>query len=129
VQERDDGHSNVIAVAGEIDLVTAPVLGAALTRALEPVGPGPVVVLDMSRVAYIAATGISTLIQANALASEHKRRLRLVVDRASPAVTRPLGATGTLDLIDTYDDLNNAADSGSRTSAGAPGQQHRPTLP
>jgi anti-anti-sigma factor len=129
MQERHDGHSNVIAVAGEIDLVTAPALGAALARALGPAGPGPVVVLDLSRVAYTTAIGISTLVQANALASEHNRRLRLVVNRARPGVTGPLAATGTHILIDTYDDLDNAIDSGSRTSTQAPGEPGRTPEP
>ena len=111
VHERDDGHWNVITIAGDIDLVTAPALAAVLARALAPPGPGPVVVVDLCRVAYIAAIGISTLIQANTLASEHKRRLRLVIDRARPTLIRPLAATGTLTLIDTYDDLNNAVNS------------------
>ena len=122
VQKRHDGRSTVIAVAGEIDIVTAPALGAALAQALEAVGPGPVVVLDLRRVAYIAAIGISTLVQADALASEQRRSLRLVVDRTRPGVTRPLAATGTHILIDTYDDFDNAVDSGIRTSGEAPGE-------
>jgi anti-sigma B factor antagonist len=104
----DNDRSVVVAVFGEIDLMTAPMLGAALTRALGAAGPGPVVVLDLTRVIYIGAVGISALVQANSLACQHNQRLRLVVDRACPAVTRPLAVTGTQVLIDTYGDLDSA---------------------
>jgi len=38
VHERDDGHWNVITIAGDIDLVTAPTLAAVLAWALAPPG-------------------------------------------------------------------------------------------
>jgi anti-sigma B factor antagonist len=113
VEEHGDDRAHVIAVAGEVDIVTAPTLRAALGRALASAGPRPVV-LDLSRVGYLASIGIAVLVHAHRLAQRRSRALRLVVDPACPAVTRPLGVTGVDALLDTYGDLASAVGSGGR---------------
>jgi anti-sigma B factor antagonist len=108
IEERRVGQACVVAVTGEIDLATTPLLRAALSAALEGAGPGPVVVLDLSGVVFIASIGLAAIVQAHRVASGHGRVLRLVVDRSRPAVTEPLAATGIRGLVDTYEDLDAA---------------------
>jgi anti-sigma B factor antagonist len=113
IEERRDDRACVVAVSGEIDLATAPLLRAALARALEPEGPGPIVVLDLRRVVFIASIGLAAIVHAHRAASRGGRILRLVVDASRPAVTEPLAATGIGGLIDTYDDLDAAVADGA----------------
>jgi anti-anti-sigma factor len=55
------GDTHVIAPAGELDLVTSRVLGAALAAAAEHGAAG--VVLDLRRLTFVDSSGISLIIK------------------------------------------------------------------
>jgi anti-sigma B factor antagonist len=101
------GNACVVTVAGEIDLATTPRLRAALANVLDPSGPPPLVVLDLSRVTFIASIGLAVVVRAHREASAQGGVLRLVVD-TRPAVVEALAATGIRGLVGTYDDLGAA---------------------
>lgn len=82
---RQDGVP-VVAVTGEVDIGTAPLLRAELTVQL---AESPVVlVVDLHEVTYLDSSGIGALLAAH----RHTADLRVVADRA--AVLRPLRCCG-----------------------------------
>ena len=70
----------VLGVAGEIDLATAPRLESGIDLAFGP--PVLRVVLDLSRVTFLASRGLAVLLDAHRRAAEHNVRLGVVVARA-----------------------------------------------
>ena len=89
------GGARVVAVAGEVDLATAPQLDAALAGLLPAAGSR--VVLDLSEVTFLASRGIAVLIDAYERAVERGVELHLVVTR--PQVHRILEMTGLLAVL------------------------------
>lgn len=85
----------VVAVAGEVDLATAPQLDAALTGLLS--AGRERVVLDLSEVTFLASRGIAVLIDAHERAVDRGVELHLVVTR--PQVHRILEMTGLLAVL------------------------------
>lgn len=79
----------VVAVGGEIDMITAPQLDEALTQAL--LERPDVLVVDVLKVAFLASVGLSVLITVHQRAGADTR-LRVVADGA--ATGRPLRLTG-----------------------------------
>jgi anti-sigma B factor antagonist len=77
---------SVLCVSGEVDLMTAPRLAAAVAGALA--GSRPDVVVDLARVGFIGVTGIRVLLTA----AQEARRAGggLVVRSPSQAVRRML---------------------------------------
>jgi anti-anti-sigma factor len=77
------GHGMVVVdVIGEIDLVTAPSLGAAVDRILIPSPPsGLLVLLDLSRLAFCDVTGLREMLLAAHRLAERRARLALVAPR------------------------------------------------
>jgi anti-sigma B factor antagonist len=73
IDERDDAYS-VVAVRGEVDLHTAPKLRYAIERGAEGV---PAVVVDLSGVAFMDSTALSTLMRAKEAAEKAGSSLRL----------------------------------------------------
>lgn len=73
------GH--VVAVSGEVDIATSPNLAEALVQFAD----GDVIV-DLSHVTFIDASGLSALIAAKR--HIERRNGRLVTERVSPAVGR-----------------------------------------
>lgn len=97
----DDGV--VLTVAGEIDVTTAVVLDDALERAA---AAAPVVVADLSAVAFLDSTGINTLLRAH-----HQmvaRASRLALADASPPVLRILEITGVNEVIPLHNTVAQA---------------------
>ena len=74
------------AVRGDIDLVTAPIVGQALASLIE-VGE-TAIDLDLSEVEFIDSRGIRELIVAR------RAGLRITITNASPAVRRTLDVAG-----------------------------------
>ncbi|GLW09830.1 anti-sigma-B factor antagonist [Microtetraspora sp. NBRC 13810] len=83
------GHA-IVAVAGEIDLYTAPRLQAEFTRLLED-GPARVVI-DMSGVDFCDSTGMNVLLSALKRLKERGGALEVAAPR--PAVRKILQVTG-----------------------------------
>ncbi|MEV5413568.1 STAS domain-containing protein [Thermopolyspora sp. NPDC052614] len=89
----------VMAIAGEIDLYTAPRLQAEFARLLEN-GPARIVI-DMSGVEFCDSTGMNVLL--SALKRMRERGGQLEVAAPRPAVRKILQVTG-LDSVFTVHD-------------------------
>jgi anti-anti-sigma factor len=86
----------VVSVAGEVDLLTCPTLQAKLDRALSEEDCRQLVI-DLSRVEFLAACGVRCVEQARQRAAPHVH-LRLVVSNAPVRL-----ALDVLDLLEVFD--------------------------
>ncbi|WP_167768689.1 STAS domain-containing protein [Nocardia sp. CS682] len=84
----------VLAIVGELDLATAPLLELALDDSQH----ASAVVADMSKVAFLGFAGVDVLIRAAARADSRLRRFAVV------ASTRP--TQRALSLTDAYDHVS-----------------------
>ncbi|WP_232519827.1 STAS domain-containing protein [Actinosynnema pretiosum] len=100
---RHHGRTPVVHVAGEVDLVSAPVLRGALDLALEH--RPPVLVLDLREVRLLAVAGLAALTGACLRAGE-LTRLRVVATHH--AVLRPLRVTALDRLVEVRPCLGEA---------------------
>ena len=82
------GDVAVVAVAGDLDLQTAPTLD----HQTRPLFDGGHVELDLAKVSFIDSTGINTLVRLNRHATEHNSAFTLV--DPPPYVLRVLTVTG-----------------------------------
>ena len=90
VQVTEHGpDAQVVTVTGELDAFTAPALAAVLTETL---AVAQVVVVNLDGVQYLASAGLRVLIEANYVATEKDRDLRLVCH--SPSANRVLDGSG-----------------------------------
>ncbi|OOK71032.1 STAS domain protein [Mycobacterium kansasii] len=64
VQQSQADHAVVLAVSGEVDMLTAPQLAEAIQTALAA-GP-PALIVDLSKVDFLASAGMTVLVTANA---------------------------------------------------------------
>ena len=101
VTSRSQGDHVVLALAGEIDLYTAPKLQSELTSALA--GKSAHLVVDMSAVEFCDSTGMNVLLAANRLATERGGDLTLAAPRAS--VRKILEVTGLESVFTIHDDV------------------------
>jgi anti-sigma B factor antagonist len=119
IEIRAEDGSVVVAVAGEVDEVTAPSLRAALAdafvwaalkRATLKRGGG-VVVADLTEVTFLGTAGLSALVGAACEAERRSGPLRVVVDETRPVI-RPIQITGLDVILTLYHDLVDALDVG-----------------
>jgi anti-anti-sigma factor len=108
----EQGEWSVLRVAGELDLVTSPVLRQ---RIHEVVAEGRHdLVLDLSDVFFCDSSGVGVLIAARRLIRSCRGRLRLILPAGGAEegshVNRVLGALGVRRLFDVYPDLAAAVD-------------------
>lgn len=83
-----------VAIAGDVDVATEPVLAAAL--AAYRVGRVRTLILDLQDVNYIAARGVSIVVDAARRASAQGVRIRVVPSRAVRRVATLLGLADEL---------------------------------
>ena len=100
MSSRSQGDYVIIALAGEIDLYTAPRLQSELTAALSGQSPARIVV-DMSGVDFCDSTGMNVLLAAHRLASERGGDLILAGPR--PSVRKILEVTGLQSVFTVHD--------------------------
>ena len=94
------GESNLIAVRGDVDSSTAPMLADALRRATLD-GEGRVV-LDLCETSFIDSAGISTLLNGLRRLTRQRRKMIVVCPPGPPRrVFELLGLVGTFHLVDT----------------------------
>ncbi len=107
----------VVAVTGDLDLHTAPILQA---RALSVVGEEvPHLVLDLTHVDYVDSTGLSTLITLLYATQEVGGWLRLA--EIPGRLMRMVTLTGISQLLPVYDTVADAlADRTQATPEGSP---------
>lgn len=84
-----NGQAVVLAVTGDIDMVTAPEFEKALLAALRE--RPAVLVVDLGGVEFLGSAGLTALVAAH---QEAGQRTRLRVVAASSATARPLQLTG-----------------------------------
>jgi anti-sigma B factor antagonist len=112
VEERNEGSAWILAVSGELDLRTSPMLEERLDRVW---GSGAeLVILDLRQIEFMDSTGLRVLLGAHQRAQETSRRFALV--RGADQVERVLTLTGVRDLltvVDAPEELLAAGDSPS----------------
>lgn len=102
-------HAVILSVAGELDLATAPILSEQLRAAVAVVVPPAPVVLDLSRVTFLASVGLSILVEYNQRCARSGSELRVVA--TGRHVLRPIEITGlddTITVVDTVDEALHA---------------------
>ena len=95
------GDVSVVRAAGEIDLYTAQALRIATGAA---VSTGAIIAVDLSAVTFLAAEGLSILVDTRKLAQRRGTRLYLIARHR--AVLRPLELTGLTATFTIVDDLS-----------------------
>jgi anti-sigma B factor antagonist len=116
VTSRRQGDAVIVAAAGEIDLATAPRLGAAVRDSLAVPGPGPVVV-DLTDVTFLASAGLGVLVDAHASAAVRREPLRVVVDHNRPEL-RPIQLVGLDEVLAQYNAVTDALRDQPRQPGG-----------
>lgn len=96
IDVREEGDDVVVAVHGEVDLLTAPSLEAALAQADGRVASR--VVLDLADLRFIDSTGIHVLVAAHNQATSSGRRL--VLANVPARARRVLDLTGVAARFD-----------------------------
>lgn len=103
VEERRVGEVSVVAVAGTVDMLTAPKLEEAINAAAKS-SPSAVVV-DLSAVEFLASAGMGVLVAAREQLGD-TARFAVVAD--GPATSRPLKLVGIAEVIDLFPTFDEA---------------------
>ena len=109
------GTTWVVALAGELDLSTAPAAERELMR-LERTEPA-MMAIDLRALTFIASAGVALLLETQRRAAQ--RGHRLVVVRGSPAVQRVFEICGLADHLPFADATPSATAPRSAAPAGA----------
>lgn len=96
----------VMTVVGELDMLTAPQLDAAIRGQLAAVPAH--VVLDLQSVRFLGCHGVSCLLQARQLIEQTPGSQLYLAGLITRAVARPLEVTGVLELFDVYPTVTDA---------------------
>lgn len=100
------GAAFVVAVAGELDMLTTPRLRTAVDEALTR-ADGAAVVIDLTEVSFLGSPGLSALVEAVSKATKRGGPLRIVVDNARPVI-RPIELAGLDELLALYETVEEA---------------------
>lgn len=100
--------ARVVTVTGEVDTLTAPQLAAVLTTQLTL---ARLVVVNLDGVQFLGSAGLQVLVEANELATQQDRHLRLVCN--SPAANLTLESTGLREHFTFADNVPDALDNSS----------------
>lgn len=101
---REEGW-DVVKVAGEVDLATAPRLREALSGLIGEAGSR--VVADLRRVSFIDSSGVETLLEAHKELGRAGGRLAVVCARGGP-VAKVLGITGLDKVLSLHGSVEEA---------------------
>lgn len=104
VRSRLEGGSSVLDVRGEIDMLTAPRLQAAITESLDR--PAAPILVNLEGVTFMDSTGLRALVESRERAESAGVRLTLV--GPSRQVRRLLSLTGLERFFDVQDSLTQA---------------------
>ncbi|MEJ8278643.1 STAS domain-containing protein [Pseudonocardia spirodelae] len=96
----------VVAVTGELDMLTAPELRHAVA---ERIAAASLVVLDLDGVRFLGTSGLAALIELREQAHRSGVELRLACTERR--VLRPIGIAGLHHLFDIHDDVRAALES------------------
>ena len=106
IASREVDGAVVLAVAGEIDLHTAPRLLAAVDTGFDQASDGPLVI-DLTDVSFLGSAGLAALVSARRQAQRRREPLRIVVDHNRPVI-RPLEITGLDEVLALYHTVDEA---------------------
>ncbi len=101
IEEREDGNLPVIAVAGEIDVATAPLLRETLHRLIAQ--GSSTVVLDLLQVTFLDSTALGVLVGALKRCRELGGELSIVV--TDPRIMKIFEITGLTKVFPIADSL------------------------
>ena len=94
----------IVHVAGEIDLLTANVLGERIREQLDPANR--LLVLDLSGVTFLGSAGLAEIVSASQAGADWGAKMLLVA--TNRAVVRPLEVTGLSSLFTLYASVDAA---------------------
>lgn len=103
IEERRVGDVAILAVAGTLDVLTAPELEARI-KAAAATSPAAVIV-DLGRVDFLGSSGMGVLVAAH---ENLAPSVRVVLVADGPATSRPLKLVGIADIIDIFPTLDEA---------------------
>jgi anti-sigma B factor antagonist len=113
--EVKDG-TQIVSVAGEVDLSSAPRLAEVIWKARRQAGSYPPrVVVDLSGVEFMDTAGLEVLLEAWNASRQSDERMCLVAPEGP--ITRLLEVTGLSDLLDLYAELETAVKSFANSSS------------
>lgn len=95
--------ATVLAVSGEVDMVSAPALREALVDGLRD---GGTFVVDMTGVTFLGSAGLAVLVEAARRAPQENAAFKVVA--TARAVTRPLEATGLGEVFSLHPSVDSA---------------------
>jgi anti-sigma B factor antagonist len=97
----------VVAVAGEIDLLTVERLCAAVAAAFDELQDGEILVVDLTDVTFLGSPGLQALVDVTEAAKQRREPLRIVVDHTRPVI-HPIQITGLGDVLALFDTIEQA---------------------
>jgi anti-sigma B factor antagonist len=104
VKERDEAGVRIIAVAGELDIATAPELCARLDSSR--LVRGPRLLVDLSGVGFCDSTGLRALLGAASEVRAHGGRFAIVC-LPSGGVARLLDVVGAAEWMAIHEDIES----------------------
>lgn len=96
----------MVAVDGELDMLTAPLLDTCIRDQLAAVPTH--LILDLQSVRFLGSNGLTCLLQARELTQRTTGTRLHLAGLANRLVARPLEVTNLLDLFETYPTLADA---------------------
>ncbi len=105
-----DGHIQLFALGGSLDIATSPTLRAALMEAADR--DKHEIVVDLTHLEFLDSTGLGALIGAHKRAAEHGGSVRLVAQEGQ--ILRLLRITGLLDVFAVYPSIDAALSDDAR---------------
>lgn len=115
VEVAGDRYVSTMHVAGDVDLATVPLLDAAAASCLQ--GPPLRVIIDLSRVTFFGAAGLTTLLRLREHAGE--AAIDLVLRAPSPIVRTVLDVVGAGPCFQIQPAGFSAADRGHSLASNA----------
>jgi anti-sigma B factor antagonist len=103
VQQKMIDGAQVLAVQGDVDMVTAPLLTQAVDTLLAQAVDA--VIIDLTEIDFLASVGMTVLVTAQQECGDAKR---LVVVADGPAASRPLKLVGLDNTLEVYPSLDEA---------------------
>lgn len=103
----DQAQALVVTVAGEVDVLTAARLRAAIVAGFGKLREGEILVVDLTDVTFLGSAGLQALVEVTQVARQRREPLRVVVDNTRPVI-RPIELTGLDDLLALFDTVDDA---------------------
>ncbi|HTQ16008.1 STAS domain-containing protein [Mycobacterium sp.] len=103
VGKHQAGQAVVLTVSGEVDMLTAPHLAEAIRGALA--GGPETLIVDLSKVDFLASAGMTVLVAAQA---DVVPPTRFAVVAEGPATSRPIKLMGIDSVLPLYSTLDGA---------------------